>query len=78
MSGLTETQFMRIPGYKTEEVLRRLAVKQGDRTQKALAEEMGISDKYLSDVLNGRRDPGPAILQFVGLEPGYIEAEDAA
>ena len=69
---------MKTPGYTKEEVLRRLAEKQGSRTQTALAEEIGISRPYLSDVLNGRRDPGPAILSFVGLELGYIEAEDAA
>jgi len=69
---------MRNKGYGREEVLRRLEERRGNRTQKALAEEMGVSPPYLSDVLAGRRDPGPAILSFVGLEPGYIEAEDAA
>lgn len=59
-------------------MIRRLEARRGNRTQRALAEEMDISPAYLCDVLAGRRDPGPSILKFVDLEPGYIESEDAA
>jgi transcriptional regulator with XRE-family HTH domain len=37
-------------------------------TQKALAARLGVSDSYLADVLNGRKDPGEAILEPLGLE----------
>ena len=36
-------------------------------SQSLLAEKIGISKPYLSDVINKRRDPGPAIVQFLRL-----------
>ena len=36
-------------------------------TQKQYAEVCGYSESYLSDFLNGRRDPGEAILKAEGL-----------
>lgn len=47
-------------------LIRSEAAKHG--TQKALADHLGISDAYLSDVLNGRKDPGEAILGPLGVE----------
>ncbi len=35
--------------------------------QQAWAERHGISASYVSDVLNGRRDPGESILRALGL-----------
>ena len=35
--------------------------------QKAFADLHGISPQYVSDVLNARKDPGPAILRALGL-----------
>jgi transcriptional regulator with XRE-family HTH domain len=46
--------------------IRRSAKEAG--TQKALAERLGISESYLADVLGGRKDPGEAILEPLGLE----------
>lgn len=37
-------------------------------SQKAFAKDAGISEQYLSDVLNGRRDVGDKILKWFGLE----------
>lgn len=37
-------------------------------SQKQFAKEAGISEQYLSDVLNGRRDVGDKILKWFGLE----------
>lgn len=37
-------------------------------SQKAFAKQAGISEQYLSDVLNGRRDIGDKILKWFGLE----------
>lgn len=35
--------------------------------QKDLAKALGVSPSYLSDVMNGRREPGPMILSRLGL-----------
>ena len=35
---------------------------------KAYAQHAGIAQSYLSDVLNGRRDPGKSILRALGYE----------
>lgn len=48
------------------EVIRRAVEKAG--SQKAFAKANGLSEPYVSDVMNGRRDPGPRILEAVGLE----------
>jgi len=36
-------------------------------SQKALAQEWGISEQYLSDILKGRREPGNKVLKQLGL-----------
>lgn len=41
-------------------------------SQKALAEKIGISEQYLTDILKERRKPGPKVIQFLGYE--YVEA----
>lgn len=41
-------------------------------SQKACAEKFGISQMYLSDVLNGRRSPGEKILDALGLEAQIV------
>lgn len=41
------------------------------KTQRALAEEIPCSAAYLCDVLNGRRDPGPRIMDYLGIELVY-------
>lgn len=50
------------------DVLRRLHAVIGDGTQKAAAEKLGVSQQYLSDVLNEAREPGPLILSGLGIE----------
>lgn len=37
-------------------------------TAKAWAERQGVNPSYVSDVLNKNRDPGPVILNALGLE----------
>lgn len=50
------------------DVLHRLHSLIGDGTQKAAAEKLGVSQQYLSDVLNESREPGPLILAGLGIE----------
>lgn len=49
-----------------EEEVKRLG------SQRALADRLGVTPAYLGDVLRGRRDPGPAILEALGLEKDVI------
>lgn len=37
------------------------------KTQKALAKEFGISLSYLNEVIGGRKEPGPKLLNAMGL-----------
>ncbi len=37
-------------------------------TQAAYARRMGVTPQYLHDVFNRRRNPGPKILKFLGVE----------
>jgi transcriptional regulator with XRE-family HTH domain len=41
-------------------------------SQKAAAEALGISQAYLSDLLNSRRNPSPAILDKLGLRETVV------
>jgi DNA-binding transcriptional regulator YdaS (Cro superfamily) len=47
--------------------LVRLGI-QIEGSQKAYAKRVGLSESYLSDVLNQRRDISPRILKHLGLE----------
>lgn len=40
----------------------------GHGGQKPLAEHLGVSESFLSDVLNGKREPTGQILESLGLE----------
>ncbi len=44
-----------------------LKERQGDLTRWKFAMSMGVGTAYLSDMMHGRRDPGPKILEFLGL-----------
>lgn len=46
--------------------LRAAIAKAG--SQAAFAEMYGLSAAYVNDVINGRREPGPAILEALGVE----------
>ncbi len=54
------------------ELLQLMRKKQGSRTAKEYAEELGISAVYLSDIYAGRRDPGPAVLDALQLERDIV------
>lgn len=36
--------------------------------QSAFAKQHGVSVAYVSDVINGRKDPGPALLRAIGVK----------
>ena len=40
---------------------------QGNRSLRKFADEIHCSAAYLSDIYNGRRNPGPTILEYLGL-----------
>ncbi len=63
-----------------ESIISLLRKKQGDRSAKELAADLGVTPQYLSDVFLGRREPGPAILRGLRLEAEitYIPAEERA
>jgi transcriptional regulator with XRE-family HTH domain len=50
-----------------EKLISRMRKRQGRRTQKAFAVELGISEPYLSDIYAGKRDPGVKVLSKLGL-----------
>jgi DNA-binding transcriptional regulator YdaS (Cro superfamily) len=50
---------------EVNELLYRMVKRAGSRS--ALAKEIGVSPAYIGDVLLGKRDPGPAILNVLGL-----------
>lgn len=52
------------------ELIRDLIKQEG--TQTAAAAKLGIVPPYLSDLLRGKRDPGPEVLSFFGLEKKII------
>jgi len=47
--------------------VRELEARRKDRSLRAFAEEIGVTAPYVHDVLRRRRDPGPAILRYLGL-----------
>jgi transcriptional regulator with XRE-family HTH domain len=65
-----------------EQVLKLLKERQGERSLRQFAIDIGISAAYLSDVYLGKRSVGKKILKHLGLErnpaprpePTYSEA----
>lgn len=54
--------------WRLEDVLAELKKQQGGRSLRAFAEEVGCSAAYLSDVFKGQRQPGPKLLDHLGVE----------
>ena len=44
------------------------AAAQEAKSQRALAHKWGVSPSYITDLLQGLRDPGPTILDAMGYE----------
>ena len=62
----------------TVEQVRELIRKRAGDNQAAWAIKHEFSPSYLSDVLNGRREPGEKILKALGLEREHVYRERAA
>lgn len=75
---LNSLALVMVRGYTKRQVVEMIKAKLADRSQADLAREIGISRGYLADVLSGKSHPGPSILPYFGLEPGYIKSERAA
>jgi len=50
-----------------EKLIARMRKRQGRRTQKAFAAELGVSEPFLSDIYAGKRDPGAKVLNKLQL-----------
>lgn len=50
-----------------EDVIATLKQRQGNRTNVDMARELGVTKAYLGDLYMGRRTPGPAILEHLGM-----------
>jgi len=67
-----------------DEVMARLKARQGERSLREFADELGLSAAYLSDVYLGRRGIGPKLLKTMGLTKDeqitvtYSAAKDSA
>lgn len=57
---------------KAHEVPDLLRKRQGERTQKELAMELGISPQHLGDLLQGNRMPGKALRKKIGIEKRIV------
>ena len=64
--------------YTEEQVRKLLRDRQGERTQRQLAKEIGIPETNLSQILKGRIGPGPTVLRFLGLEVAFVKVDEKA
>jgi hypothetical protein len=46
-------------------VVRMLKQKQGNRSLRAFANEVGVTAAYINDIYQGRREPGPAVQRYL-------------
>jgi transcriptional regulator with XRE-family HTH domain len=58
--------------FRRHELIELLRKMQGGRPARFLAEELGVTQQYLSDIFRGRRDPGESILIPLGLRREVI------
>lgn len=58
-----------IPTDEVREMLERWA---DGRTYTALAGEAGTSIAYVSQVMNGKKEPGPELLKMLGVEKRVV------
>ncbi len=56
--------------WRKEDVVKQLQSEQEKQklSLRQYAKQLNVSAAYLSDVYRGRRDPGPTLLEYLGLE----------
>lgn len=64
--------------YTVEQVLDILRKRQGDRTQREFAAELGITAQYLCDLYLRKRDPGEAVLRNLGIVRRTVYEQEVA
>ncbi len=57
---------------ESTQVLKIIRSRINGSTQRQVAHDLGVSTAYLSDVLAGKRNPGPKILQGLGLQQRIV------
>lgn len=57
---------------KTEDVRKLLVKQMAGKSLREFGSSHGLSAAYLSDVLRGNRNPGPTILDILGLEKELV------
>lgn len=66
-ADIAEYQSMKGNQLTVEQVLELLRKRQGNRTQREFAKELGITGQYLCDLYLRRRDPGETVLKNFGI-----------
>jgi hypothetical protein len=56
-----------VTDWTRDDVVRRLKAEQGGKSLRQFAKVVGCSAAFLSDVYNGKREPGPKLLERFGL-----------
>jgi hypothetical protein len=64
---LHHTTDMRAKQLTLEQVVALMKERQGDKPQRVFAQELGITQGYLSDIYRLNRQPGEQILEKLGL-----------
>lgn len=63
---------MPVENLDLEGFLKFLKDKQGERTDKQFAQNLGVSAQYLCDVYNNRRIPGDKITSALNVSRNYV------
>jgi transcriptional regulator with XRE-family HTH domain len=59
-----------------EKLVDLLKKKQGDRSASDLANELGVTPSYLSEIFSGKRNPGPKVLEQLGLTAEIVYQQE--
>jgi transcriptional regulator with XRE-family HTH domain len=54
------------------QVIKLLKKHQGERSLRQFARDIGTSAAYLSHIYAGKREPGPAVLEKLGLQKELV------
>ncbi len=63
---------------ESAQVLKIIRSRINGSTQRQVAQDLGVSTAYLSDVLAGKRNPGKKILDALGLKQRIVYSKEEA